>query len=36
MAKRKKFYALKTGRQRGIYTEWFGKGGAETQVAMAS
>jgi ribonuclease HI len=32
MAKRKRFYAVKVGRKPGIYTEWFGKNGAEAQV----
>jgi ribonuclease HI len=32
MAKRKKYYTVKSGRQPVIYTEWFGKSGAEPQV----
>jgi ribonuclease HI len=32
MVKKKKFYAVKVGRKPGIYTEWFGKSGAEAQV----
>lgn len=28
----KKFYAVAVGRQPGVYTEWFGENGAETQV----
>lgn len=32
MAKKKKFYAVAVGRARGIYTNWFGPGGAEEQV----
>jgi ribonuclease HI len=29
---RKKFYAVRKGHQTGIYTEWFGTGGAQIQV----
>ncbi len=32
MAKRKKVYAVRVGRKPGIYTEWFGRNGAEAQV----
>ncbi|MCK9274883.1 MAG: ribonuclease HI [Syntrophales bacterium] len=32
MAKSKKFYAVARGRNPGIYTEWFGPGGAEEQI----
>jgi ribonuclease HI len=32
MAKKKKFYAVRVGRKPGIYTEWFGRNGAEDQV----
>lgn len=32
MAKKKKYYAVAVGKVRGIYTQWFGRGGAEEQV----
>ena len=32
LAKKKKYYAVETGRVRGIYTEWYGDRGAEKQV----
>ena len=32
MASKKKYYAVAVGRTPGIYTRWFGKGGAEEKV----
>jgi ribonuclease HI len=32
VAKKKKYYAVKFGRKPGIYTQWFGENGAESQV----
>lgn len=32
MAVKKKFYAVRKGRKPGIYTQWFGEGGAQVQV----
>lgn len=32
MAVKKKFYAVKKGRKPGIYTSWFGPGGAQVQI----
>lgn len=32
MKAKKKYYAVAVGRKPGIYTEWYGKGGAEVQI----
>jgi len=32
MAKKKKIYAVNIGRKPGIYNQWYGENGAETQV----
>jgi ribonuclease HI len=36
LAKKKKYYAVVKGRNPGIYTKWYGKNGAQTQVAKFS